>query len=111
MAPCSPPVHSSRSPMNPRLFVVSLFAATEALVLPGASSRLVTKPQPKLQVQMVEPDTITSEEKASSEKTFDVEEKTSSSSTLPASYDVELASKLQIDAEQASASVRVMRDM
>ena len=48
--------------MNLRLFVVSLFAATEALVLPGASSRLVTKPQPKLQVQMSEPDTITSEE-------------------------------------------------
>ena len=86
--------------MNLRLIVVSLFAATEALVLPGASSRLVTKPQPKLQVQMVEPDTIPSEEKASSEKTFDVEEKTSSSSTLPASYDVELASKLQIEALQ-----------
>ena len=85
MSPCSPPERAqfSRSPMNLRLFVVSLFAATEALVLPGASSRLVTKPQPKLQVQMVEPDTITSEEKASSEKTFDVEEKTSSSSTLP----------------------------
>lgn len=81
-----------------RLFVVSLFAATEALVLPGASSRLVTKPQLKLQVQMSEPDTITSEEKTSSAKTFDAEEKTSSSSTLPANYDVELASKLLIEA-------------
>ena len=85
--------------MNLRLFVVSLFAATEALVLPGARGRLVTKPQPKLRVQMVEPDTITSEEKTSSEKTY-IEEKTSSSSTLPANYDVELASKLQIEALQ-----------
>ena len=99
MSPCSPPERTqfSRSPMNLRLFVVSLFAATKALVLPGASSRLVTKPQPKLQVQMVEPDTITSEEKTSSEKTY-IEEKTPFSSTLPANYDVELASKLQIEA-------------
>ena len=103
MSPCSPPVHSSLAPMNLlRLFVVSLFAATEALVLPGASSRLVTKPQLKLQVQMSEPDTITSEEKTSSAKTFDAEEKTSSSSTLPANYDVELASKLLIEALQNS---------
>lgn len=62
--------------MSLRLLVVSLFAATEALVLPGTSSRLVTKPQPKLQgrAQMSE------------------------SSTLPANYDAQLASTLQIQA-------------
>ena len=101
----------SRSPMNLGLIVVSLFAATEALVLPGASSRLVARPQPKLQVQMVEPDTISSEDKASSEKIFDVEEKTSSSSTLPASYDVELASKLQIEALQGLTRTPTNPDM
>jgi len=62
--------------MHLRLIAVSFLAATEALVLPGAGSRLVTKPQPKLQGRAV----------------------MSESTTLPANYDVQRACELKIEA-------------